>query len=73
MRFGDFGAIEAVGFEIFERAGVIQADFAVDLGRGKLSAVLPKQRRLGILALGELGQFAGQPPKTHHSVKPLRP
>ena len=59
--FGDFGVVEAAGFESFEVAEVVDVDFAVDLGGVELGAAFPEQRGLFAFAFGEERRARGRP------------
>ena len=61
VSFGDFRAVEAAGFEIFETPEVVNVDLAVDLGRVELRAAFPEQRRFCALAFGKHCEFAADP------------
>ena len=41
MRFGDFALVESAGLQLFERAEVVDVDFAVDFGGVELGPAFP--------------------------------
>ena len=59
--FGDFGFVEAAGFQRLQRAEVVEVDFAVDLRGVELGAGFPEERGFFAFAFGEDDQLAAYP------------